>query len=377
MAGHTPADGAFYAVIPAGGSGTRLWPLSRSGNPKFLHALTGTSDSLLQATAARLLPLCPPERMYVVTGTAHAAAVARQLPDLPDTNVLVEPSPRDSCAAIGLAAAMIARVDPQAIMGSFAADHLVRDRESFVRTISAAIEGARDGWLMTVGITPTRPDTGYGYLQCSRVATADKTEPIKVVEFKEKPTAEVANAYLASGKYLWNAGMFVWRVQAFLDELRRQQPALYDGVTAIAAAYGEPGYDELLAEVWPTLTKISVDHAVMEGAADAGKVATVPGDFGWADIGDFDTLGEILLTPEGQATGNVVVAEPKEAPVLLLDTERTTVVAHSGRLISALGVHDLVVVDTPDALLICARGRAQEIKSVVDRIKSLGEDRYL
>lgn len=377
MAGHTPADGAFYAVIPAGGSGTRLWPLSRSGNPKFLHALTGTSDSLLQATAARLLPLCPPERMYVVTGTAHAAAVARQLPDLPDTNVLVEPSPRDSCAAIGLAAAMIARSDPEAIMGSFAADHLVRDREAFVRTISAAIEGARDGWLMTVGITPTRPDTGYGYLQCSHVATATKMEPVKVVEFKEKPTAEVAEAYLASGKYLWNAGMFVWRVQVFLEELRRQQPALYDGVTAIAAAYGEPNYDDLLAEVWPTLTKISVDHAVMEGAADAGKVATIPGDFGWADIGDFDTLGEILLTPEGRATGNVVVAEPKEAPVVLMDTERTTVVAHSGRLISALGVHDLIVVDTPDALLICARGRAQEIKSVVDRIKSLGEDRYL
>src|SRR5690606_11409664 len=211
------------------------------------------------------------------------------------------------------------------------------------------------------GITPTRPDTGYGYLQCSQVATATKMEPVKVVEFKEKPTAEVAEAYLASGKYLWNAGMFVWRVQAFLEELRRQQPALYDGVTAIAAAYGEPGYDDLLAEVWPTLTKISVDHAVMEGAADAGKVATIPGDFGWADIGDFDTLGEILLTPEGQATGNVVVAEPKEAPVVLMDTKRTTVVAHSGRLVSALGVHDLIVVDTPDALLICARGRAQEI----------------
>lgn len=381
MAGHTPAGGSFYCVIPAGGSGTRLWPISRSGHPKFLHALTGSSDSLLQATAARLSALSAPERIYVVTGAAHATAVARQLPELPDSNVLVEPSPRDSCAAIGLAAALIARSDPDAIMGSFAADHLVRDQPTFVRTIRAAATGARRGWLMTVGITPTRADTGYGYLRCGGIATGEAVEPIEVAEFKEKPSAEAAAAYVASGRYLWNAGMFVWRVDVFLDELRRQQPALFDGLTTIAAAWGDANYESVLAEVWPELPKISVDHAVMEGAADAGRVATVPGNFGWADIGDFDTLGEVLIGPDAAAgTGaesNVVVAEPKEAPVLMIDTSRTIIVGHSGRLIAALGVEDLIVVDTPDALLICARDRAQDIKTVVDQIKARGEDRYL
>src|SRR5205807_1779713 len=156
----------LYAVIPAGGSGTRLWPLSRAGNPKFLHPLTGSAQTLLQATVGRLAPLAPPEQIYVVTGVAHAAAVARQLPELPVENVVVEPSPRDSCAAIGLAAAIIAERDRQAVMGSFAADHLVRDQERFVQVLRQAVEGARKGQLMTVGITPTHPESGYGYLEC-------------------------------------------------------------------------------------------------------------------------------------------------------------------------------------------------------------------
>lgn len=381
MAGPTAPDGSFYSVIPAGGSGTRLWPLSRSGYPKFLHALTGSSDSLLQATVARLAALSTPETTFVVTGAAHAAAVARQLPDLPDGNVLIEPSPRDSCAAIGLAAALIARRDPDAIMGSFAADHLVRDEPRFVRTIRAAVAGAERGLLMTVGITPSRPETGYGYLRCSTL-TASTVEPVAVAEFKEKPSAQDAKAYLASGQYLWNASMFVWQVGVFLDELRRQQPVLFDGLTTIAAAWGSPQQDGVLGEVWPRLPKISVDHAVMEGAADVGLVATVPGDFGWTDVGDFDTLGELLTGPQAVAAaerqdGNVVIAEPKEAPVLLVDTSNTLVIGHSGRLVATLGVDDLIVVDTADALLICARQRAQDIKMVVDEIKARGEERYL
>src|SRR5256885_10945515 len=193
-------------VMPAGGRGTRLWPLSRAGNPKCLHAVTGSAQPLLQARRGRLAPLPPPERTYVVTGVAHAAAVARQLPELPAENVVVDPSPRDSCAAIGLAAAIIARREPQAVMGSFAADHLVSHPERFVEVVRQAADGARQGYLMTVGITPTHAETGYGYLECG--AELDGGPGRLVKEFKEEPTYEVASSYLHSGPYLWNSRMF-------------------------------------------------------------------------------------------------------------------------------------------------------------------------
>jgi mannose-1-phosphate guanylyltransferase len=364
----------LYAVVPAGGSGTRLWPLSRADNPKFLHALTGTASTLLQATVERVAPLAPADRVYVVTGVAHAAGVARQVPSVPAENILVEPSPRDSCAAIALAAALIARRDPTAVMGSFAADHLVRDGRRFVEVVREAVTGAQRGLLMTVGITPTHPETGYGYLQCGEMLAG----PVRrVEEFKEKPPYEVARSYVDSGRYLWNASMFVWRVDVFLGELARQQPELHAGLTRIAAAWLTPDRDRVLGEVWPTLPKISVDYAVMEGAAAAGLVATVPGDFGWNDVGDFDTLGEVL---PGDEHGNVVV-DPGEAAdkpdVLLIDSTGLVVVPHSGRLIAALGLSGMIVVDTPDTVLVCPRERAQDVKVLVDRLKERGDQRLL
>ncbi|MBM0237935.1 mannose-1-phosphate guanylyltransferase [Micromonospora sp. ATA32] len=361
----------LYAVIPAGGSGTRLWPLSRAAHPKFLHPLTGSAASLLQATVERLAPLTTPERTLVVTGAAHVAAVARQLTGLPEENILVEPSPRDSCAAIALAAAVIAERDPDAMMGAFAADHLIGDPERWVDTVRQAIRGAEQGLLMTVGITPTRPETGYGYLETGEPAGDGPLRP--VTEFKEKPAAEVAEAYVSSGRHLWNASMFVWRVDVFLDELARQQPALHAGVTAIAAAWGTPEQDDVLGTVWPTLPKISVDYAVMEGAATAGRVATVPGAFGWNDVGDFHTLGDML---PADPAGNVVLGAAKPG-VLLRDSSRLVVVPQSGRLVAALGVHDLIVVDTPDAVLVCPRDRAQDVKKLVDELKERGEESYI
>src|SRR5262249_11329586 len=202
-----------------------LWPLSRAGNAKFLPPLTGSASTLLQATVERLAPLAPRAQTYVVTGVAHAAAVARQLPALPEQNVLVEPSPRDSCAAIGLAAALIAQRDPQGVMGSFAADHLVAPGERFVATLREAVSGARQGFLMTVGIQPVRPETGYGYLECDGPVGDGPIR--KVDEFKEKPSRDVAEEYVASGHHFWNASMFVWRVDVFLAELARQQPDLH------------------------------------------------------------------------------------------------------------------------------------------------------
>jgi len=365
---------AMYGVVLAGGTGTRLWPLSRAGHPKFLHPLTGTEASLLQATVERLDLLAPLDRIFVVTGVAHAAAVSRQLRHVPDDNVLVEPSPRDSCAAIALAAAVIARRDPEAVMGSFASDHLIPQKERFTEVIHRAMAGARQGLLMTLGITPTRPETGYGYLECG--PPVGDGPVLTVREFTEKPSYDVAETYLKSGNYLWNAGMFVWRVDMFLAELSRQQPRLAAGVSRIAQAWDRPAREEVLGEVWPTLPRISVDYAVMEGAARAGRVGTVPGDFGWNDVGDFHTLGEVLPS---DLAGNVVVgsATGSEPGVLLRETENLVVVPTPGRLVAALDVRDLIVVDTPDAVLVCPRDRAQEVKSLVDQLKKSGEVRYL
>lgn len=358
-------------MIPAGGSGTRLWPLSRAGHPKFLLSLGGDTDSLLQQTVARLAPLTSPERTYVVTGAGHAAAAARQLPDLPESNLLVEPSPRDSCAAIGLAAAVIAGRDPQVVMGSFAADHLISNVGRFGQVVREAVAGAERGLLMTVGITPTRPETGYGYLRCGGVY--DTGPARKVEEFTEKPSRELARSYLESGSYLWNASMFVWRVDVFLAELARQCPQVHDGVTRIAAAWDAPSRDRVLGQVWPELPKISVDYAVMEGAAAAGLVATVPGEFGWHDLGDFDTLGEVLA---GDDAGNVVAVGSSDR-ALLKDSSGAVVVPSSGRLVATLGVRDLVVVDTPDAVLVCPRDRAQDVKQLVDELRIRGDTSYL
>ena len=364
----------LYGVVLAGGTGTRLWPLSRAGHPKFLHQLTGTEASLLQATIDRLDGLSSPDKLFVVTGVAHAAAVSRQLASVPEGNVLVEPSPRDSCAAIALAAAVIARRDPDAIMGSFASDHLIAHKDEFAEVIRKAMVGAREGLLMTLGITPTRPETGYGYVQCG--GPVGDGAVLSVEEFKEKPSYDVAESYVKSGNYLWNAGMFVWRVDVFLNELARQQPQLHAGIARIAQAWDSPSREEVLGEVWQTLPRISVDYAVMEGAAAVGKVGTVPGDFGWNDVGDFHTLGEVLAA---DSAGNVVVGHDAagKQSVLLRETENLVVVPNSGRLVAALGVRDLIIVDTPDAVLVCPRDRAQEVKSLVDDLRNKGEMHYI
>jgi mannose-1-phosphate guanylyltransferase len=371
----------LYAVIPAGGSGTRLWPLSRAGHPKFLHALTGSQASMLQATVTRLEPLSKPEMTYVVTGVAHAAAVARQLPELPDDNIVVEPSARDSCPAIALAAAIIARRDPDAVMGSFAADHLIAHQERFLAAVRTAIEGAQAGYMMTIGIAPTHPETGYGYVQVGDpvAGPVGAAGVLGVREFKEKPSREVAERYLASGSYLWNASMFVWRVEVFLAELERQCPEIHAGVTAIARAWCTPGRDAVMEREWPRLPKVPVDTAVMEGAAAAGKVATVRGVFGWNDVGDFHTLGELLRRDEA---GNVVLDAPfgqdsGKSDVLIRDSSNVVVVPAGGRIVTAVGVRDLVIVDTPDALLVCARERAQDIKRVVDELRERGHAEHI
>ncbi|HXW45245.1 MAG TPA: sugar phosphate nucleotidyltransferase [Streptosporangiaceae bacterium] len=356
----------LYSTILAGGSGTRLWPLSRAGHPKFLHPLTGTDRTLLQATVDRTAELSDPGQVYVVTGTAHAAAIARQLPQVPASNILVEPSPKDSCAAISLAAAIIARRDADAVMGAFSADHLIGNEPQFLDVIRHAEAAARLGYLTTVGIRPAHADVRFGYLKTGGQLT---DAAWLVAKFTEKPSIEAARQYLESGKYLWNAGVFVFSVRVFLGELERQRPELHAGIAAIAEAWEKPERESVLARTWPGLQKISVDYAVMEGAAAAGMVATVPAEIPWSDVGDFHSLGESLPTDE---SGNLLIGD--QNCVITRDVKDSVIVTTTGRMVAAIGLESVVIVDTPDAMLVCSRDRAQEVKQVVDELHSRGAD---
>ncbi|HET8522628.1 MAG TPA: sugar phosphate nucleotidyltransferase [Thermomicrobiales bacterium] len=349
-----------WAVIPAGGSGTRLWPLSRATRPKFLLPLLG-ERSLLRQTWDRLEPLTAPDQTLVVCGPAHAAAIARQLPDLPDSNLLVEPSPRGSGPAIGLAAALIARVDPNAIMGSFAADHDVSDEPAFHAAVRAAMAAARDGWLVTIGLTPTRPETGYGYIERTDDVvneTGDGTA-FRALRFVEKPDLERATEYVASGRFLWNASMFVWRVQTLLAEMKRQQPELYAGIMRIAAAWGTPAQERITAEVWASLAESTIDHGIMEHAE---RVAVVPAEMGWSDVGDWHGLGELVAQDH---LGNSVKGD-----LVQYDSHNSVVWSETGRLVALVGVENTAVVDTEDALLVVDRRRAQDVRQIVEQLKA-------
>jgi mannose-1-phosphate guanylyltransferase len=348
----------LWAVIPAGGAGTRLWPLSRTSSPKFLHDLTGSGRSLLQETVDRLAPLVG-DRLLVVTGTAHRDAVVAQLDGLDPRSVLAEPSPRDSMAAIGLGAALLERRDPEAVMGSFAADHVVADPDAFTEVVRLAAEVARDDWLVTLGIEPTHPSTGYGYIRIGE-PLAEHSGAHEVAGFVEKPSVDVAEQYLASGSHRWNAGMFVVRPAVLLDLLAQWHPGFAARLREIAA---DPSR---LEELWPTLPQIALDHAVAEPAADAGRVAVVPAAIGWEDIGDFDALSHLLEADLGHLT---VLGEG--SCVRGVDSSGL-VVAGTGRVISVVGLDDIVVVDTPDALLVTSRERAQDVKQVVSRLRQDG-----
>lgn len=356
----------FHAVVPAGGAGTRLWPLSRAAAPKFLHDLTGAGRTLLQATWDRLAPLAGDDRVVLVTGDAHAGAVREQLPDLVDANLLLEPSPRDSMAAIGLAAAVIAQRHPDAVLGSFAADHVIPPSEDFAEVVRQAVVTAREGFFVTVGITPTRPATNFGYVhEAAGLGLEDAPLALRVEDFVEKPDAPTAAAYLADGGYRWNASMFVVQVDVLLQHLAEQKPALHDGLTAIARAWDTPQRADVLAATWPGLEKIAIDHAIAEPVAAAGGVAVVPGVFGWDDVGDWDSLAGLL-----PAVGDLRVLGGPDAVVVRDATG--LVVPGSGRLVAVVGLDDVVVVDTPDALLVTTRAKAQQVKAVVDALRDAG-----
>lgn len=354
---------SLHAVIPAGGSGTRLWPLSRSGKPKFLLPLPGPR-TMIQETVARLSPVWGSERLTIVTGAAHAPEVLRQLPGLDADHLIVEPLARGSGPAIGLATAIAGRRDPDAIVGSFAADHVVLQQDLFDATVRAAIDAARRGYLVTIGIQPTYAETGYGYIHRGD-GIGNGADACRVRKFKEKPDAATAEQYVAAGDYLWNASMFVWQAKTLMAEMRRHLPDLAAVLEELAAVWDTPDRERAFAELWPLVVEVTIDEGILE---QSDRVAVVPASFDWTDLGDWHGLGSIL---GGGTTENVVINT--EA---LLNDSRGSVVMGNGRLIALLGLDDVVIVDTADALLVCHRGRTQEVRKLVDELKQRG-DRHL
>ena len=356
----------MFAIVMAGGSGTRLWPLSRRGTPKQLLALTGDT-SLLQQTVARLGTLLKPHDIYVITSGAHVRVTQDQLPQLPPDNILGEPLARSTAVAAGLAT-VLARRESDEVALILPADHHVADEAAFVAALQEAARAAERGYLVTLGVTPTHAATGYGYIRAGETLHASGATAL-VDRFVEKPDAATAAAMLEEGKHFWNAGIFVWRSYAFRQALERFQPDLAAALDRIAELHRTPGWMSDVRAILEPIPAVTIDHGIAEPAAAEGRMAVVPLDAGWSDIGSWSALLEALSATEGKD----LVASGRH-----LDRGSRHVLVHGGdRLIVTVGLEGVIIVDTPDALLVCRSDRAEEIKSVLDEIARTAGDRYL
>ncbi|CAN5749535.1 mannose-1-phosphate guanylyltransferase [soil metagenome] len=362
----TPAS-AVYAVIMAGGAGTRFWPASRSLTPKQLLPLGGGTEALLAATVRRLGARIPADRIYIATGAHLLDATAKVVPEIPRANLLAEPVPRNTAPCIGWATHVIARRDPNAIVAVFPADHFIADEEGFIRCLDDAIGGAERGHMTTVGIVPTRPETGYGYIERGEVIAGAIH---RVQRFVEKPSRERAEIYLREGNYLWNAGMFFFRARLMMDAITDHLPDLGLGLAQIDEAAVLGTEQKVLGDVFPTLPSISIDHGVME---KEGNLAVVPASFGWNDVGSWQSTWELSpKDPRSNAMPEGAVAV--DAAGNLVSDLRTT---GKKRVYAFVGVSDLVLVETDDAVLLIPRERAQDVRAVVDALKARGATELL
>ena len=367
----------LHVIIPAGGAGTRLWPLSRRNRPKFLLDLAGTGRTLLQGTVDRLKTRA--SSVTIVTGQSHRDGVLDQLPEFADSatrTLLIEPSGRDSMAAIGLAAYVVReRYGDDAIVGSFAADHLIARPELLHSAIDEAVAAAADGYVVTIGLTPTEASSAYGYIAPGPTlggpASDAGAEARRVAEFVEKPDPRTAACYVRDG-YLWNAGMFIVSAGVLARHLARLLPDMHARLETIARAWGTPAFEETLAENWPHLTKIAIDHAIAEPVAADGGVAVVLADaqLGWTDLGDFEALTGIVA--EAGNLGEALRVDSDGAAVFGALTQDS-----EGPLVALVGVPDVAVALTPDAILVTRRDHAQSVKAVVDQLAEQGRSDLL
>ncbi len=357
----------FYAMIMAGGGGTRLWPMSRQDKPKQLLPLV-EDDSMFKVSVKRLAPLFTPDRIYVVTGRKYFDTLRADVPEIPEENFIIEPYGRNTAPAVALGLTVIKKRDPEATIAILTADHHITRKEDFRNVLAAAYDMAQDGHIVTLGISPSYPATGFGYIR--------RGEPIRQINgfdcyqslgFTEKPNLEKALEFLASGEYSWNSGMFIWKAEQAMNEFKRQQPEMYNQFAEIEKAVDTPEFEETLDSAWDNIKGTSVDFAIMEHAEN---ITVIPVDIGWNDIGSWSALFDVLKLDR---YGNHF--KGKSPDKVNLDTRNTLV--YSEKLTVTIGVEDLIIVETPDALLICHKDRTEDVKEVVNLLLRNKNYKYL
>jgi mannose-1-phosphate guanylyltransferase len=354
----------YYGLIMAGGRGTRFWPRSRRASAKQVLRFTG-ERSLIQETVDRLKPVVPPERIWILTNDHLRREIVRQLPEVPKGQILAEPAQRNTAPCIALAAQILRSIDPDAVMGVFPADHVIAKPARFLRLLRPAFRAAAQGKIAVIGIQPRWAETGYGYIEFPPGTRPGALEPSPLLRFREKPEAETAQAFVRAGNFFWNAGMFFWKAEVLLDALRHHQPKTAT-LLASLPAFGARGFDAKLRETFPRCENISIDYAVLEKAQ--GVVGFAGDDFGWNDVGSWNAVYELLRRDEN---GNALLSE-----TVARDSTGSYIDAGK-KLVALIGVKNLVVVDTPDALLIADRDRAQQVGEIVKLLEKRGREELL
>jgi mannose-1-phosphate guanylyltransferase len=356
----------LYGVIMAGGSGTRFWPESRKKKPKQLLRITG-DKTMIRETVERILPEIPFERIIVVTGVSHAEDIKAEIPELDEKMVLVEPRGRNTAPCVALAAYRIAKEDPDAVMAVLPADHLIGKGDEFRKALRIAEEVASTGeWLITFGVIPDRPETGYGYIHLGReVLKAGDTRVFQVKAFVEKPDKAKAEIYLDAGDYLWNSGMFLWKVSSIIRAFEKYCPSISQIIKSIGQDLNTPREPDAIRRAYDSLDSISIDYAIMEKATN---VLVLPIDVEWNDVGSWASVHDVWNKDHNR---NAV-----KGSFLALDAARC-VVSSPHKLTTLIGVDDLIVVDTPDALLVCHKDRAQDVRNLLEALDKLGYERLL
>ena len=353
----------LYAVIVAGGRGTRLWPASRKTNPKQVKPFVG-DETMLQKTYARICQIVPPERVLVVTNVDYKEEISGQLPDLADSQFILEPEARNTAPAVGLAAAVLAKRDPEATMLNVWSDHYIRNEDEYKKMVLLADEALKTypQYLIDVVAKPEYAATGYGYLEAGDELTKQGSVAIyKAARFVEKPDLPTAQQYLSAGKYFWNTAIFVWKAKTLLELYRQFAPEMYEGLIKIRSAWDTPEQSAVMQEIFPTLDKISIDYAIFEKAPD---IALIPTDLGWRDVGSWQAVYDVLAEIGG---GQSVVQQGK---VIAIDTKDALIFnENKDKLVAVVGLKDVVVVDTPDALLVMKKSQDQDVKKIVEQIE--------